>query len=934
MTDRFATGAMIGPYRIVGRIGEGGMGVVYEATHVVLEKRVALKTWVGDDGADPKMGARFVEEGRSASRLRHPNVVDVTDIGVHAGTPYLVMELLEGETLASAIERGGPIPVTRVVDLVLPIIDALAVAHDAGIIHRDLKPQNIFLVAARTGIVPKLLDFGISRVSRPGIDRLTQSSSLLGTPCYMAPEQIRDARTVDARSDVFSLALVVQEMLTGTRAVQGDSLIEVLHAITSGELTSLASLRPDLPPEMLAAIERAQAIDPVERWTSMRELGSALAAFASEPARRAWHLASSVERARERPSDVVEPLAATAQASGPASERERFLASALACPPLEVIGEDGPSGWLGSAAAHAIARRARWILGAPSERILVPAALAGLPVEPGKGQRVSPFDDRDVLEAARRNASRYQYVLRGSVERRRARVLLHVRIDADDAPLATAMAEERSLAAAAREAVFLLGDQIGWAELQADAAEAFGPIEPRAGVSLEDALTSMADLPRSGLARLCAMQLGSATDALRIVARERDPVVDMSSPASRAWTANALAMVGEPIPADVDRMLRDDVAEARSLQAQALFRALGALRAAKEGRAEAAWSLALRAIAIDPSCTLAWDALMRATPAPRMNAEHCWRAMTWAPDSQVSIPPETDAERAWGRTILRRAHVVDPSDELIAYMLAARQVGDGDLTGAESFAAELDETTSTHRAALGARTLVDLRQARFARALERVRPILFAEQTFGAGADWRILMHSIAASEILGRARELADELIHHLLIPPAAELALTGQAVDLVLLEMISHASPEPARLGLEAVRRMAAEKAFEWPTPELFHPIALAMEHRLAGRDHEIARSLRTCGNSLLFRGLLARLFEASGDDELGSRMDDAIVATDPSMFGGASMAHVRAARRAARNGQPERARSLAAQVIEAWIVADDDVPWISEMRALTPT
>jgi len=166
------------------------MGAVYEAVHLDLEKRVALKVLLPSMASTAELVARFEREGRAAAKIRHPNVVDVSDVGVEAGAPFLVMEFLEGESLAGMLHREGALPVGRVAEVMLPVMGAVAAAHALGVVHRDLKPDNIFLARLGDGtVVPKVLDFGISKTAPNGGPALTGTGVMMGTPCYMSPEQ-------------------------------------------------------------------------------------------------------------------------------------------------------------------------------------------------------------------------------------------------------------------------------------------------------------------------------------------------------------------------------------------------------------------------------------------------------------------------------------------------------------------------------------------------------------------------------------------------------------------------------------------------------------------------------------------------------------------------------------------------------------------------
>ncbi len=280
---------MFGRYRIVRLLGEGGMGAVYEAVHPILKKRVAIKTLLPSLSAQADARARFLREGEAASRINHPNVVAVHDVGTAGDISFLVMEFLEGETLDALLERRLMLGVPESVDIMLPVISAVAAGHDQGVIHRDLKPQNIFLARGSFGdAVPKVLDFGVSKLVGERADvALTGTQAVLGTVAYMSPEQARGAKNVDAQSDQYAVGLILYEMVTGGRAHPGDSALEILHHIASGTIVAPRAARPDLLPAMDEALRRCLAPQPRDRFPSLRALGQFLLPLAGEKIRMA-----------------------------------------------------------------------------------------------------------------------------------------------------------------------------------------------------------------------------------------------------------------------------------------------------------------------------------------------------------------------------------------------------------------------------------------------------------------------------------------------------------------------------------------------------------------------------------------------------------------------------------------------------------------------
>lgn len=277
--DRYRTGELVaGKYQLVRRLGAGGMGVVWVAHNQVLDVHVALKIISPGDSNRPKqLLARVLQEARAAARLTHPAICRVFDFGdTAAGDPFIVSELLHGETLAEQLESQPRIPALRAVQLLLPIADGLSVAHSGGIIHRDVKPENIFL--SRDGvhrIQPKLLDFGIARFVEAD-QKLTLDGTLLGTPDYMSPEQARGEAGVDPRTDVWSLCVVLYELVTGTAPFRGDNYNALLWSIAQEDP------RPTVDQgagddALWQILRRGLAKKRDDRWSEMRELGEALA---------------------------------------------------------------------------------------------------------------------------------------------------------------------------------------------------------------------------------------------------------------------------------------------------------------------------------------------------------------------------------------------------------------------------------------------------------------------------------------------------------------------------------------------------------------------------------------------------------------------------------------------------------------------------------
>jgi len=278
-----AIGSLIaGRYRVEGFLGEGGMGVVLRATQLTNGRPVALKILTAEAAAISETVARFRQEATIASRIRNVHVVSVLDVDeADDGRQFIVMELLEGIDFASLIEQRGALPTQEAVGLVLQACAGVATAHAQGLIHRDLKPANLFL-ARREGLPPivKVLDFGISRSLNARSARLTHQSMALGTPMYMAPEQIVSTRDVDARCDQHAIGMVLFELLTGRPPYDPPNAAALAIAIATHPPPSARALRPELPVRLDLAIQRALAKRPGDRFADVGQLARAIVAFA------------------------------------------------------------------------------------------------------------------------------------------------------------------------------------------------------------------------------------------------------------------------------------------------------------------------------------------------------------------------------------------------------------------------------------------------------------------------------------------------------------------------------------------------------------------------------------------------------------------------------------------------------------------------------
>ncbi len=350
-------------YRIESLLGQGGMGAVYLAQHLVTDKRVALKWLLPRAETAPDEIERFIREARAAARIEHPNIVDIYDVGEHAGSFFLVMEYLKGRAFAEAV-KVAPLPPGETLRSLLPAMRGVHAAHRRGVVHRDLKPDNIFLCFDEDGepLDTKVLDFGISKVREHHTETgpsLTSTGMVMGTPHYIAPEQAEDAKSVDGRADVYAMGVILYQALGGEVPFDAESLTALLLKITRGEPRHLAELNTELPASLCDVVMKAMARPPEDRYPDMAALMEALGPFIGNQSLPAGTIPSAAS---------VDASSATPLASpSDVARAEREAAGA-------------PRGWLIGVAALVLVAVVLWLalaLGEPAaEHPVTPAAVA------------------------------------------------------------------------------------------------------------------------------------------------------------------------------------------------------------------------------------------------------------------------------------------------------------------------------------------------------------------------------------------------------------------------------------------------------------------------------------------------------------------------------------------------------------------------------
>jgi serine/threonine protein kinase len=278
-----------GRYLVTRKVGQGGMGAVYEATHTLIGKRVAVKVLLEKYAKRDAIVARLKQEAQLASSIGHEHIIDITDFGnTDDGRTFVVMEFLEGESLADCLAREGTLPEQRILRIAHQAGSALAAAHAKGIVHRDIKPENLFLLRRKNQDFVKVVDFGISKSLRASDEneeqpRLTQTGMVLGTPLYMSPEQARGDEDLDHRVDVYALGVIMYECATGRVPFTGNNYLSVISQVLNEEPKPVREIRPEISEEFEAIVQRAMAKDRDQRYTSATELLSDLTALQDDP---------------------------------------------------------------------------------------------------------------------------------------------------------------------------------------------------------------------------------------------------------------------------------------------------------------------------------------------------------------------------------------------------------------------------------------------------------------------------------------------------------------------------------------------------------------------------------------------------------------------------------------------------------------------------
>jgi len=341
-------GTMVGKYQLLGVVGRGGMGCVYEALNTSINKRVAMKCIDAQLARNDEANARFQREALAASAIESPHIVQIFDAGeTDEGMPFIVMELLRGRDLGRHLAKHGPLELDEALILVAQVLKGLHHAHEAGIVHRDLKPDNIFMVSREDEpVLVKLLDFGVSKIARPGedvpLETLTRPGTVVGTPYYMSPEQAQAFPNVDGRTDIYSVGAILYECLAGRPPHLGNAYEQVIVNICMNDPVDIRDHNPDVPAAIAAVVAKSLARERDDRFGSARAMLAALQEQVTESLGLASS-ASQLARISARSAPQHTPRMVTPHVITPSSQPANELADTLQIADGPLLAESGIS---------------------------------------------------------------------------------------------------------------------------------------------------------------------------------------------------------------------------------------------------------------------------------------------------------------------------------------------------------------------------------------------------------------------------------------------------------------------------------------------------------------------------------------------------------------------------------------------------------------
>jgi serine/threonine-protein kinase len=396
---------LAGKYRVEQVIGRGGMGVVMAAWHLELDQRVALKFLLPELAEHSEAAERFRREARASAKIKSEHVARVLDVGnLEGGVPFIVMEYLDGRDLALEHRERGPLPVSECIDYVLQAIEAVAEAHAFGIVHRDLKPENLFLARRPDGThLIKVLDFGISKsiVLASQGRALTHTAIIMGSPFYMSPEQMRAPRSVDARTDIWSIGAILYDLIAGRPPYVAETIPQLCTMMLEGDPAPLSTLRSDLNPQLERVIARCLARDVAQRWSSVAELAVALLPFANRSSRihveRAGRVLSSAASASRGSAAPMPPPELAPESGGVSFGRDSASAATAEVGAPQRSTTPTQRNWENSRSRRPEGVPRRWIPVAIGTGLVLASAGAWMFTRSASGPAPAPVSSAGVL---------------------------------------------------------------------------------------------------------------------------------------------------------------------------------------------------------------------------------------------------------------------------------------------------------------------------------------------------------------------------------------------------------------------------------------------------------------------------------------------------------------------------------------------------------
>jgi hypothetical protein len=988
-------GTVIGTrYRLERLLGEGGMGVVWAAEDLATGRYCALKL-MKDAAGDPAARQRFLREGRVASAVRHPNVVGILDMIEPEGEPLAIaMELLEGESLRVRLGHAQKLPPGELAEIMVPVVSAVGAAHALAIVHRDLKPENIFLARGPAGErIVKVLDFGIAKLTTLDGEAMRSTGittgAVLGTPAYMAPEQVFAERNLDHRADIWALGIIFYECLSGVCPTRGDNVGQVLKHVLAKPFESLDALAPEVPEELSRLVARMLAREPSQRPADLHEMIEVLAPLASAPAEPFGPPAAALmltdggtatnsievprppdrkRRRWRRLALVGVPLVLSGLLLAwywprPVSSPLDASDAKIACP---IWRAEAPDLWLGAAAAATACERARVLLGGRPERTLVPAELLDLPRGSVDGIPADLYDDpgqRERSIAAAR--SRAQAYLDGAVTWSPRG--FHVAISLhrpDGTEISHSEGDGRGLYEAVRSAMTrLIGSGLvpkasrlepeiaAWSRTR-DVDAALAMLDLRLAMShlaggLDAECARFADKVSGEVGELgpalrwqCAYTLGLPAPPVELDASDPSP----AAVATRIRIRHFVRHVDDP--GDLERLHELFDLETTSWGKSLLAATESCLAQAKDSKR--AYDLALTAVRQEPKnpdgqvCD-PWGQLMTMAQ-DNENPEGAPRAMeAWAPWNGIALLMQGQAAPTPEAALrpLRRAYQLSPFDMQVAVALADKLLAANKPEDARQIALEVKSGGyPVHSLASELILLrVEARGAKFESAIERAREA-FVPSSGDAGwvraQRFEVAWRALELAGILGRASALADEIVRRFLDPDAT--ALDGSAIPvfprIAAVCVLASAAVSDRCFARLAALRAQISGGITPETDEFLRGAELYAKRDLAGAAKAWRPLVKGSGALLsVLPDAMAEAFEDAGQPELAERVEEVEMLREGELHG-ATLGHARAAKRARDRKDWAKARALAQQVIEAWSVADEDVPAVAEMQRLLAT